>query len=743
MTPPSSPAIHHSILQVAIPTPLRTLFDYLPPSKTDSAIQIGARVRVPFGKRSLVGIVMAFAEKSDVPANKLKRATALLDSTPCLPPDLFDTLIWAANYYQHPIGEVIHTALPVKLRQGAALADERRSWRTTLSASPEDTVKALDRAHRQQEVLQFLLQKGEASTEDIKQQGFDTALLRKLEASGLIEQVTLTVEPPALFSSEPNADQQRLILNDDQANALEQINGQEDFACILLNGVTGSGKTEVYMRAMERYLRDGKQCLLLVPEIGLTPQTVARFESRFSCSIVTLHSNLTDRERLTAWRLANSGQAGIIIGTRSAVFTPMARPGLIIVDEEHDSSFKQQDGFRYSARDISIKRAQSDNIPIILGSATPSLESLNNSNNNKYLNLNLSERAGSAEKSPMTVLDVSESSLDHGFSEQLLFKIEQHLAARNQVLVFINRRGYAPVLQCKQCAWVAECRNCIAQLTVHNQPTALRCHHCERVETVPRACPNCQSTELHTLGVGTQKLEQYLQQRFQSETIIRIDRDSTRNKKTWQQLIDKINSGAPAILLGTQMLAKGHHFPHVTLVAILDADIGLFSADFRGQEHMAQTIVQVAGRAGRSDKLGEVIIQSRHASHPALAKLTQLPYTDFAQTLLQERQTAAMPPYSHLGLLRIESRQVSKAIDLAKEIAGIAQSLAGESIELLGPVPAPMEKKAGKYRLQILSKSQSRGALQQFLGLLCGTLDQRKLSSGARWSLDVDPVDLI
>ena len=743
MTPPQSSVSENQILQIAIPTPLRKLFDYLPPANSDENIAIGARVSVPFGTRTVIGIVVKKTDHSEIAKDKLRHVSKVLDATPCLPSSLFNTLLWAANYYQHPIGEVFYTALPLKLRQGAPLFEEEMIWKMTSEEAFESELEKLGRAHRQKELLKFIAANGPSSPDSLTQQGFDTGLINKLASSGFIERETLNNSEFSPFSLDVHSNRNLIKLNKEQADALQKIESRDCFNCVLLNGITGSGKTEVYMRAMENHLLAGKQCLVLVPEIGLTPQTVSRFEERFSCPIVSLHSNLSDGERLTAWRKASSGEAGIIIGTRSAVFTPLANPGLIVVDEEHDSSFKQQEGFRYSARDFAIKRAQADDIPIILGSATPSLESLNNASSKKYLHLQLVQRAGEAKPAPMQILDVSESKLEQGFSEQLLFKIEQHLAAGNQVLVFINRRGYAPTLQCMDCGWLAECNDCVAQLTVHSQPPALRCHHCESVQPIPATCSNCQSHRLHTLGAGTQKIEQFLQQRFPDEVVVRVDRDSTRNRKTWQELIDKIRTGEPSILLGTQMLAKGHHFPHVTLVAIVDADVGLFSADFRGQEQMAQTIVQVAGRAGRADKPGEVFIQSRHATHPALERLTESPYTEYAEVLLQDRKSADMPPYSHLSLLRIEGKKIPATLKLAGEIKGVAVKLAGASIEVIGPIPAPMEKRAGKYRLQVLAKSSDRAHLQRFLAQLCHSLDQSKLSSGARWSLDVDPMDLI
>lgn len=731
------------IYQVAIPTPLRRLFDYLPPAQQEYKIAPGTRVKVPFGRREVVGIVVAVGNQTSVPLDRLKPVSAVLDQNPLLPESLMRTLLWAANYYQHPPGEVFATALPARLRKGHALDKLGRQWRVTHPEKLEEHCEQLGRAKRQRELLMCIAERGCIDQDKLDVLGFDRSLLNKLKASGLVCEETFTRESGDGFQIEVSSERESIVLNSSQQDAISQIQESEGFNCFLLDGITGSGKTEVYLRAMEERLLAGYQCLLLVPEIGLTPQSLQRIENRFSCPVVALHSGLSDGERHEAWRQAVQGEAGIIIGTRSAVFTPLRRPGLIIIDEEHDSSFKQQDGFRYSARDIAIKRAKLESITIILGSATPSLESLSNARLGKYAHLRLQHRAGLSRPPTMSVIDIADTHLDHGFSEQLLLKVEQQLEDGNQVLVFINRRGYAPVLQCEHCAWISECQHCIAQMTVHARPPSLRCHHCESVLELPDNCPDCGSSRLNTLGLGTQKLEHFLQARFDQFPVLRIDRDSTRNKHSLEKLLDKVQDGGPCILLGTQMLAKGHHFPGVTLVAILDADLGLFSPDFRGQEHMAQTIVQVAGRAGRSEKAGEVIIQSRHGSHPGLARLTQMSYADYAGYLLEDRKTGQMPPFAHLALIQLEARQQSLAGDAAATVSGLGQSLQTGPVQMLGPFPAPMEKRAGRYRLHLLYKSVDRPALQRFLAQLCPRIEAARFPRQVRWSVDVDPVDLI
>lgn len=675
---------------------------------------------------------------------QLKPALEYLETEPVLPDTLFRALIWASEYYQHPVGDVFATAIPKLLRSGAPTLEIREVWRAAAAQDP-DQLMALRRAPKQQQLHAFIESNAQVSADQIKQAGFSLSLARQLEQKQLVERAEIIADDPVSLANTDKPGSAPLRLNSSQQDAVDAINASREFHCYLLDGVTGSGKTEVYMQAMAKVLDAGAQCLLLVPEIGLTPQNLSRFESRFSCPIVTLHSGMTDRERLRAWRIARSGEAGIVIGTRSAIFTPLARPGLIIIDEEHDGSFKQQDGLRYSARDFGIKRAQLESIPIVLGSATPSLESLNNAIAGKFTHLRLTTRAGNASKPRLILSDIATSQLDEGLSQELLIKIDKHLQQGNQVLLFINRRGFAPVLQCQQCGWASECTNCNARLTVHAKPPVLRCHHCEARAPIPCACPNCHSRELATLGAGTQKMEAFLKARFTQTQVLRIDRDSTRGKRAFQALFDRINQGESCLLLGTQMLAKGHHFPDVTLVAILDADIGLFSPDFRGQEHMAQTIVQVAGRAGRAEKPGEVIIQTRHSEHPALMNLVNASYEDYARDLLQERAQSKMPPFAHLALLRIESTFLDRGFNFARDCLTQAIALQTDfaEIELIGPLPAPLEKKAGRYRFQLFIKSTSRPTLLRYLQQFTQALERIKSPAQTRWSLDVDPLDLI
>ncbi|MEX0963455.1 MAG: primosomal protein N' [Pseudohongiellaceae bacterium] len=743
MSDADQPKYRGTVLQVAVPSPLRRVFDYLPLAN-DPALP-GTRVKVSFGRQQLIGIVLAQCNSSTLNEKKLKPILAVLDHEPLLNESLFQLLLWAANYYQHPLGEVLAAALPAKLRNGIPLRDSIRVW-SAAEPSAEQAL-SLGRAAKQKALLNFIRCKAEVSDADLREAGFSRQLLKQLLAKNLVTEHARETSAAAPFESLAQPANFDFVLNDEQRESVAVISkALGGYKSFLLDGITGSGKTEVYMRVMQEQLSRGLQCLVLVPEIGLTPQTISQFQQRFSCPVVSLHSGLNETERMAAWTQARDGAAGIVIGTRSAIFTPLANPGLIIIDEEHDSSFKQQDGFRYSARDLAVIRAREENICIVLGTATPSLESLHNARSGKFVHLKLRQRTGLDQTSSMEIIDVSNETLQEGFSEQLLFRIRKHIQQLNQVLVFINRRGFAPILNCQTCGWICECQNCIAQFTVHANPPSIRCHHCGSAAALPRFCPQCKSKDLNTIGVGTQRIEAFLQQQFPDTAVIRIDRDSTRRKNSLENMLEEIGKGESCILLGTQMLAKGHHFPNITLVAILDADSGLFSADFRGQEHMGQTIVQVAGRAGRADRPGEVLVQSRHGSHETLQSLAKETYAEFSDLQLRERKAARLPPFSHLCLLRAEAAQMHSALQLLERLARFCRQFCQTNslpIELLGPLPAPMEKRAGKYRVQLLLKADKRGKLQALLTQLCRELETMKLPRSVRFSIDVDPQDLI
>jgi len=725
------------ILRVAVPTPLHRRFDYLPPGDVAlTALQPGQRVRVPFGRRTVIGVLLEVVTHSDIAQAKLKRALAVLDDAPVVNADILAMVSWASRYYQYPVGEAFAAALPALLRQGQSPeAAHVTRWRLSTAGHAVDTA-SLARAPRQAAVIATL----HAYPEGVEREALDApaAVLRALADKGWIE----TFTPGPLPATDARVPAPGHALNPAQQHAVTAMLAQLDtFQSWLLEGVTGSGKTEVYLSLIEAVLARGRQVLLLVPEIGLTPQLVARFTHRFPVTLAVLHSGLGDRERLVAWQQARTGQAPIIIGTRSAIFTPLARPGLVIVDEEHDASLKQQDGFRYSARDLAVWRARHLGVPVILGSATPSLESLFNVELQRYQWLELPERTGVAELPDYELIDVRHQPIEHGLSEPLLARIRQHLEADGQVLLFLNRRGFAPTLMCYDCDWVAECRRCDARMTWHQSDNRLHCHHCGSQRPVDTICPACQGENLHPMGQGTERVEQALAEHFPDVEMLRIDRDTTRRKGALHVLLERARGGRRQLLLGTQMLAKGHHFPNVTLVGILDADHGLFSTEFRASERMAQLIVQVAGRAGRHDRPGQVLIQTAHPDHPLLQLLVTHGYPAFARAALEERKAARLPPVTHLALLRAEAPDAAAPVRFLEGVAQRISAAGVTGVEAWGPVPATMERRAGRYRAQLLLQSDQRANLQQLLGGLVRQLEQDRATRQVRWSIDVDPAD--
>ncbi|WP_369960183.1 primosomal protein N' [Pseudomonas benzenivorans] len=735
-----------AILRLALPSPLRRLFDYrAPPGVPRSALQPGMRLRVPFGRRELIGILIEIGDSSEVPADKLKPALELLDSQPPLPPALFKLCLWTAQYYQHSLGDTLSWALPVLLRQGEpAEARQERFWLLNDGARMDDP--RLARAPRQREALKTIAQ----HPHGVPHQLLGQLQLNKDSLELLRDKGLVRIEVRRHAARERHGSwlaQPELALNAEQQIAERAVReGFGRFGAFLLAGVTGSGKTEVYLQLIRATLEAGKQALVLIPEINLGPQTLARFERRFNARIALLHSAVNDRERLDAWLAARDGEADIIIGTRSALFTPMRRPGLIIIDEEHDASYKQQEGLRYHARDLALVRARQESVPILLGSATPSLESLHNAHSGRYRLLRLERRAGGAQPPRFLRLDVKSLPLDSGISGPLQQAIRQTLEAGQQVLVFLNRRGFAPTLLCHDCGWLSECPRCDARMTVHQRSNELRCHHCGHTQRRPSHCPKCQRLDLRPVGAGTERAEERLATLFPQTPVLRVDRDSTARKEAMHGLFERVQRGEPCILVGTQMLAKGHHFPRVTLVAILDADGGLFSADFRASERMAQLIVQVAGRAGRAEEPGRVIIQSHLADHPLLVQLTEQGYFAFAEQALGERRGAGLPPFCHLALLRAEAHKPGQAEGFLDEACSEAELLLNElqleGIELLGPVPAPMERRAGRYRAQLLLQSSARAPLHRLLHVWLAALERMPGGRTVRWSLDVDPIDL-
>jgi len=735
------------VLGVAVPSPLRRLFDYRPAgSPPAGGWAPGLRVRVPFGRREVVGVVMECRERSDLPLAELKPVSACLDSAP-LPADWLWLCRFTARYYQHSLGDTLHQAMPVLLRQGRALEGRTRErWQLT-AAGRDAPPESLARAPRQAELLAMLAQHPHGlANQAILAQSFSREQLMALAGKGLVD----AREEPLTAGTQPDADHLladlALPLNREQAVALSTLHERLDaYHPCLLEGVTGSGKTEIYLQLIEAVVGRGRQALVLVPEIGLTPQTLSRFRKRFRVPVVALHSGLTDHERLDAWEAAARGRAPIVIGTRSAIFTPLARPGVIIVDEEHDGSYKQQDGLRYHARDLAVARAHHHGIPLLLGSATPSLESLAKARSGEWRHLPLTRRATRHAPATLELIDLRGRPRQGGLIPPVLDAIRETLAADHQVLVFINRRGFAPTLACHACGWLAECDACDARMTLHRQPPMLACHHCDRRRALPESCPTCGSIDLRPLGSGTERTEETLAGLFPKVPVHRIDRDSTRRRDAFEQILAEVRRGEPCLLVGTQMLAKGHHLPHVTLVVVVNADAGLYASDFRALEQSAQLLVQVAGRAGRAAHPGRVLVQTLHPDDPHLRLLARRGYAALAEQLLEERRAAALPPFRFLALLRLESAKEEAAGELGRRAAGALRDWLTEgelAVDCLGPVPAPMERRQGRYHLQVMLGAERRSALHRACAWLTRWLETTPEARRTRWSLDIDPQTL-
>ncbi|GAA3907564.1 primosomal protein N' [Halomonas cibimaris] len=741
---PTCAASPAPILRVALPSPLRRLFDYLPAARAPACgWQPGLRVRVPFGHRDVVGVVIELADTSELPRQKLRAVSEALDDTP-LPADWRWLCRFAARYYQHSLGDTLHHALPARLRQGFPMAGRTHTrWRRAPNA-PE--APNFGRAARQAELWALLGQHpGGLATRAITAHGLTHDVLNRLLHKGLIERCEVETAAPVPAGGSLLATP-ALPLHREQSAVLAALHEKLDaFHPCLLEGVTGSGKTEVYLQLIEAIAAKGRQALVLVPEIGLTPQTLARFRQRFNVAVLALHSGLTDAERLDVWEAAASGRAKIIIGTRSAIFTPLARPGAIIVDEEHDGSYKQQDRLRYHARDLAVARAHYHGIPVVLGSATPSLESLHRALDGQYRHLFLTQRASRHPPARLELLDLRHRRRQGGLLPDAIKAVKATLDAGKQVLVFINRRGFAPTLACHACGWQAECDRCDARMTLHRAPPLLACHHCDSRRALPDACPECQSGDLRALGSGTERSEETLQTLFPETTIHRIDRDSTRRKDSFEQALREIQRGEPCLLVGTQMLAKGHHLPHVTLVVVVNADGGLYAADFRAMEHSAQLLEQVAGRAGRANDPGRVLVQTLHPDDPHLTLLAARGYGALARELLEERRAAGLPPYGFMALLRVESPHVDAATALA-QAAGAALTdwldQTATQAYCLGPVPAPMERRQNRYHLHVMLSAEKRSRLHAAARFLTHWLETSAQARRVRWSLDIDPQTL-
>jgi primosomal protein N' (replication factor Y) len=728
------------IVRVALDVPVNILFEYLAP---DITVQdIGARVCVPFGKKLITGIIMEVVTHSSVPASKIRSAVCVFRETPPLPKVLLELFRFCSAYYHHPLGEVAMNGLPGRLRSIKPFVldpDAIFQYRLTTEGHAVDMSVIPARNIVKHRLLAKLRESVAINIREVKQISRRApSALKEFITLRWVEEILAELPSTAVSAIEIS---EAPTLTTDQKNAINDIGAKiNEFNTWLLHGITGSGKTEVYLRLIALLLRQGRQTLVLVPEINLTPQLEASFRARFpTVQLISLHSGLNPRERARGWLQAQQGEAKIILGTRLAVFTPLPELGLIIVDEEQDISFKQQEGLRYSARDVAIFRAKHANAPVILGSATPSLESYYNAISGRYLKLSLSSRAVKNATLPVVhCIDIRAAKTKEGLSAPLIAALENCLALKQQSLVFINRRGYAPVLLCKSCAWTATCHRCASRLVVHLGEKKLRCHHCGHEERFPFLCPECGNQDIAPFGHGTQRVEAALAQCFPNARIARIDRDSTRRKGAWQEILKDIQEQRIDILVGTQILAKGHDFPRLSLVGILNSDASLFSTDFRASERLFAQLMQVAGRAGRAGLPGKVLVQTEFPNHPLYSALRQHDYDALAQTLLMERKIAGFPPFVYQALLRAEAPRIDAALDFLTCAAAVARVT--KFVEVFDPVPAQMARLKGQERAYLLVQSSSRKKLQEYLAEWRTKLDTLAAQK-VRWLLDVDPLE--
>ncbi|MFW8590700.1 primosomal protein N' [Glaciecola sp. 2405UD65-10] len=727
-------------LSVALAVPLHRDFAYSISKEQLNDYPIGGRVQVPFGNKKRVGVVLAVNSECEFDAAKVKPAIKPLDTAPIFSQELMSLAKWISRFYIYPMGEVLSAMLPTLLRKGesaelTALEYLHVCKESLAKISQSDLIETFKRSKKQAQLFQYI-SSHPMLLKDAKK-AYSPSIVK-----GLVDKSLVHVN---LQTPKTNTWQENMLLgekkraNPEQAIAIASINQAEGYTGFLIEGVTGSGKTEVYLQVIEEVLQQGQQVLILVPEIGLTPQTVKRFEERFGNVVAVWHSALTDNERLQVWQQAKHNQMAVFIGTRSSVFLPLAKPGMIIVDEEHDESYKQQDKLRYHARDIAAYRANQYNIPLVLGTATPSLESLHNALSHKYRHLILAQRAGSASMPTQHLIDLGGQVLDAGIAPSMMMRIEQQLKAGNQVLIYVNRRGYAPALICEQCGHVETCLDCDNPFTVHLSAHNLQCHRCGKFEPYQHSCKKCHSKNVSTQGIGTEQIQQILAKRFSDYSCVRIDSDSTRGKRKLNELLTEINQNKHQLLVGTQILSKGHHFPNVTLALILNVDSFLFSSDYRAPEKLAQLVTQLSGRAGRENKPGEVWLQSYQVGHPLLQDLVNNGYSHFARTLLSERIAAKLPPASYQAAIRVEHTELAPILNFL-EYAG---QLLGQfkQLEFVGPFPAGVEKKQGRYRFITVAQSNSSAYLVKAMQQAKEALEKHQFAAKLRWIVDIMPTD--
>ena len=723
------------ILKIALDVPVNKFFDYI---SNDENIKIGQYVKVPFGKRTLIGICCEIAHESIVPADKLKSIDSI-ESEIIFDAPMLKLLYFVSDYYQHPIGQTIMSVVPSRIKKNSLTSKKKELLFKANENLTNEVIDSLPaRQLRLKKVAQAILKKELRQKDLNKLVSNGSECVSKLESMGL---VSSEVFIPTIRRSQKD----QPVLNKEQKYVIDEIKNNKSFKPWLIHGVTASGKTEIYMNLITEFLENSQnQALVLVPEINLTPQLEERFKNRFfDKKIVVLHSYLSDIERLDNWRQAKIGNADIVIGTRLGVFTPMPNLKIIIIDEEHDPSFKQSEGLRYHARDVAMMRAKNLNIPIILGSATPSLETwykaTNAKQNFQYLKLN-SRAVDNATLPAIKTIQVNDKTKLE-VSKEVIDAIQNRIDKQEQTIVFINRRGYSPVLICSSCGWVAECERCSSRLVVHLQNKRLKCHHCGYDQKITNACIDCGNTDLFPLGTGTQKIEDVLKYHFSEAKISRVDRDTTYSKKSIEDLYLKMNNREIDIVIGTQMLAKGHDFPHVTLVVVLDADNALYSPDFRASERLFSQLMQVSGRAGRGKIKGEVLIQSVFPNHNLFESLKAHDFDSFSNQLLNERKSMGLSPFSYNAVFMVKSKNLNMAKQFIHDVTAWAKESLVSTINVLGPSRPTIERLKGFERFNLYIQASSRKDLHTMLKPWISQIRQHPLVNRVKWSVDVDPTD--
>ena len=723
-----------AIVRVALPVPLPQVFDYT--AEDAGAEDVGRCVKVPFGRGERTGLIVGLGDEAAVEAARLKAVLHIQRGVPPLPADWLELVGFVARYYHAPLGEVVALALPPGLRRADGVSDEDEDPLLGITAEGREALAPGRRASRALTLLQALAEGAGPWRRSVIRARDGGEAVGELLRRGWLE---IVADPGARHEAGAQP-----LATPEQAAAVEVIVGAGmRFRPWLLHGVTGSGKTEVYLRLAAHALAQGRQVLLLVPEIALTPQLEQRVAQRFAAAnVVSLHSALADGARSRGFVQALSGRADIVLGTRLAVFAPLPRLGLILVDEEHDASYKQQEGVRYSARDVAVWRARQRDVPVVLGSATPSLETWHHAKSERYALQTLSRRAVAATLPAVRCIDTRRIKLDEGLSPALHAAIAQRLERGEQSLVFLNRRGYAPVLSCPSCGWVSRCPHCSANLVVHLADRRLRCHHCGCDGPIPHACPSCGNQDIQPFGRGTQRIEARLAELFPQARVLRVDRDAARTRSQWEKLLDTIAAGDADLLVGTQMMAKGHDFPRLTLVGVVGADASLHAADFRAPERLFQQLMQVGGRAGRGELPGEVLIQTEYPMHPLYLHLARHDFDAFARMALQERRAAGFPPFTHQAMLRADAPALEDAVEFLRHARRLAEERAPEGLRLYDPVPMRMTRLARRERAQLLVESDQRAPLQAFLADWVAVLYRQRTARELRWQLDVDPLEV-